>query len=237
MPALKNRIEKLERSFPEARALTQDDEDALTLYRGCRLLRADMSPSYRDLEATAAYARGREIVEQTQDQIPDGTESSASSTFKLLFGRLPEPGDMMHFWQVELIPKIEQRLQLDFHKELIAAWGRQFKGMPCPLRFEGEKLLKRTPSTKLNGPVEWEEYKDVTAWNPERDWLEIEREAQLLDDDSPMPRVSAVVFRDAVHCRPAKERELKEDQTESSGGLLGVLVKEVHRLKEEGVIA
>src|SRR4051812_27307837 len=44
--------------------LSQDDQDALTLYRGASLLHADMTPDYSDLEARAVYKRGRELALQ-----------------------------------------------------------------------------------------------------------------------------------------------------------------------------
>lgn len=225
------------RSMAQAREPSQDDYDAISLYRHI-WLRADMTPNDRDLAATRPYARGKELTDQEGERDWPKTESHAALEFWALFGRLPNPGDILRFSQLQMVPAIKRRCQMD----LIEAWGRQLPDLPCPLRFEGDKLLKRTVPTKAvghsaapNGPAEWVEYEEPTD-SPEHDWLEIEREAGLLDDNSPTPRISAVLFRNAVHCRPATEREITEDQTEPSGGILGILVETVHRLKEEGIL-
>jgi hypothetical protein len=233
---VKSRIERLERSFPPAPELSLDDCDALTIYQHL-WLDADMAPSDRDLAATSIYGRGRELSERmaSAEHCEFAAKSSAASTFAFLFGRLPRAGDVMRFSQLEYVPVITRHLQ----REFIEAWGRQLPELPCPLRFDGDRLQKRTrPPTKghTKGLETWVDHRDFAHDIPESDWIEIEREA-VSDHVSLAPSIAGVVFIDAVRCRPATEREIKEDQTEASGGLLGVVVKALRRLKEEGVVA
>ncbi len=59
-------LKRLERAEEAARALTPIelspfDEDALAIYSAMSYLDATMEPSYRDVEPTAAYARGQEL--------------------------------------------------------------------------------------------------------------------------------------------------------------------------------
>jgi hypothetical protein len=214
------------RFMADARAMSQDDCDALTLYRGCRWLRASMVPGSSDLEASAAYARGRELAGQVEKPFDfAGASSAASRKFAVLFGRLPERGDILRFSQLQVLPAFEQYL----HEEFIAAWTRQLPDLPCPLRFSDGRLLKRERiSAKTSDPLRWHAYEDICL--PERDWRAIQEEAGA---DSPN-RISGVVFLDGVHCRPATERELREDHTAPSGGVLGILTNVESRVIDEG---
>ena len=243
MPALRNRIEQLERAFPEERPLSRDDQDALDIYRGCRWLHGDITPSWRDLEGTAVYGRGRELAEQREKPARSTTGSHAASWFAILFGRRPEAGDILRFVQVQVETYIEQRSQKDF----IEAWSRQLPDIPCALKLEDGKLLKRTMPPPAGGapynpawpnwPIVWQPYESSVT--PEITWHLIEREAGAeveLSKSAPV-KFPGVVFTDRVHCRPATESELEEDTTEPSpDSLIAILLDTLRRLKEEGKV-
>jgi hypothetical protein len=237
MPALKNRIEQLERAFPEARSLSQDDKDSLTLYWGCSWLRAGVTPTYRELERTSAYARGRGLADQEEHIELAGSPCGAAWTFELLFGRIPRTGDILSIAHLQTLSGIE-RYELE---QFIGAWSRQLPNMPCPLRFNGGQLLKRTMPTPAgqppynpawpNWPIVWEEYREPVHESPERDWLKITRAAGV--DDTASAKCSAVVFLNGTECRPATEQELEEDETFPSGGVLAVVVNSLSRMEEQ----
>jgi hypothetical protein len=221
MPALKNRIERLERAFPETRPRTKDDRDALTLYRGVSRLHGYMTPSFRELEGTAAYARGRDLTDQAEEQVEHGepkAESRAASCFEKVFNRPPESGDILWFWQLRAVGITSEHFLLN---KFIEAWGRQIKDMPCPLRVEGDKVLARTKAPKVDAPIEWEEYEDSDITWLKHEWRDIEQECGVAGElkDGPLsdfvPIVPGVVFLDAGNCRPATQQELEGRQDES----------------------
>ena len=84
--------------------MSDDDLDALVLYAGAVYLDARMTPSYRELEATAAYQRGAELCRQRRgptvlahlDQHLERS-SPASLEFEAVNGRELEVGDRLSY--------------------------------------------------------------------------------------------------------------------------------------------
>jgi len=65
--------------------LSQEDDDALTLYHLVPLLTSPMSPSYQELEATAAYKRGKEVHERLHGPVTPGFPGPSIGFAALLF--------------------------------------------------------------------------------------------------------------------------------------------------------
>src|ERR1700730_17893867 len=98
-------------------ALSDDDLEALVLYAGVVYLDARMAPSYRELEATAAYQRGAELC-----RLRRGPTLLAHLDQHLEFesvnGREPKAGDVLSFEDVAGDQSAE------FFVAFIDAWNR-----------------------------------------------------------------------------------------------------------------
>ncbi len=199
-------------------ALSQYDEDALTLYGGSVYLNARMSPDSHDLAATAAYSRGKELYEQRHGppmpahlDLHQQRFSQASGQFELAFGREPRAGDVLLFEDVQLThsPAVN-----GFHFGLfIEAWQRRIPELTCPLKLEGGRVFLRL-NPKYNNGQEWEEATDEL---PEWRWRWVEEEAKGAKGELPepgsMPTIAGVVFLgliDGKHqCRPVTKDEIR----------------------------
>ena len=180
-------------------ALSQYDEDALILYGGAVFVNARMSPSYMELEATAAYTRGKELYEQ----------------------RHGSSGDVLLFEDVQLShsPAVNGFRFGPF----IAAWHRRIPELPCPLKLEDGRVFERL-DPRFNNGQEWEE---ATDYLPEWNWRWVEQGAKGIERELPepenMPTIAAVVFLgliDGTHqCRPATDDEIR--QTDLQGVFSG----------------
>ncbi len=114
-------------------ALSDDDMDALVLYAGAVHLDATMKPSYRELEATAAYQRGAELCRQRRgstvlahlDQHLERS-SAASLAFESVNGREPRAGDVLGYQDVA--KRAKRGVHRHFHKCL----GPQTAGAGVP---------------------------------------------------------------------------------------------------------
>src|ERR1700720_1523029 len=91
---------------PHKGELSQEDKDALTLYHLVPLLTSPMSPSYPELEATAAYKRGKEVEERLHGPVtpgfPEPSIGTAALSFEMRFGREPVAGDVLRYQDVLL---------------------------------------------------------------------------------------------------------------------------------------
>lgn len=141
----------------------------------------------------------------------------ASCEFEHAFHREPKPGDLLRWEHVFAIrgPKVNA---LKF-TELISAWQRRIQELPCPLKFEGGRLLKRRPGGA------WTE--DFTVGG-EAHWWNVECEARGVPDHSApiwqpnllatMPSILGVTFTGLMNgkhaCRPATDEELKRAETD-----------------------
>src|SRR6266446_1920884 len=118
--------------------LSQEDADALTLYNGVALLTSPMSPSYPELEATAAYKRGKEVYERLHGPVtpgfPEPSIGLAALLFKHRFGREPVPDDVLRYQDVLLRDLVD-------YDRFIAAWHRQIPELPCPLKVEDSHIF------------------------------------------------------------------------------------------------
>ena len=112
MRTLKGRIEGLERLQLSPRPVfsRQFDDDALAIYNCKAYLNARMEPSYRDVEATAIYARGQALRDRLHGPIiPCHRDAHhkrytrASGEFELAFGREPNEGDILRCQHVALM--------------------------------------------------------------------------------------------------------------------------------------
>lgn len=196
------------RSMVESRALSQDDRDALTLSRQ-RWLRADMNPSYLELNATGVYARGNALAAHIGYESRFEGRSWIVATFAFLFGRFPQAGDILRLSHTQALALVDRVKVAEF----IAAWHRQLEALPCPLRFDGDRLMKRV-KPKLYEPAEWLEYDHTLLDSLTSLWRDIAGDQKTC---------AAIFFLDEEHYRPATEQELSEDQTVATGGVLGIL--------------
>jgi len=222
MGSLKRRVEQLERKqlAPRLSHSTQFDEDALAIYGAMPYLDATMEPTYHDVETTAAYVRGKELRDALYGPIIPAVHDEhikrytrESGEFELTFGREPEAGDILRYEHVACMHSSENYSR-EFGR-VIEAWERQLPQLMCPLRFEGERLLRRLAPLKQSETPKWEE--DVRI-QPQLRWLEIP-EVLLNMEFETMLTISAVTFVGVVgvkhQCRPATHEELRSVQSES----------------------
>ena len=215
MRTLKGRVEELERlqSSPRPRFSRQFDDDALAIYNCVAYLDARMEPSYRDVEATAIYARGQALRDRLYGPIipwhldaHHKRYTRASGEFELAFGREPIEGDMLRCEHVALMHSPENH-SIHFGK-LIEAWQRQLPRLTCPLRFEDGRLFKRLRPERRGDAAKWEEYPGI-QW-VER-WFAIPEVFANSAIEASEPSL-ALAFLGVVggrhHCRPATDEEL-----------------------------
>jgi hypothetical protein len=171
-----------------------------------------MSPSYRELEATAAYKRGKEVHERLHGPVipgfPPPSIGFAAPLFKHRFMREPAPGDVLSYQDVFCCDLLRYTL-------FIAAWHRQIPELLCPLKIESDHMFYHQ-DPKYNDGQEWNGPDEHTLG----DWRCVEREANdgnnLPAKDA--PTIPAVVFLgliDGEHkCRPATASEIQRQNTE-----------------------
>ncbi len=218
---LKRRVEDLERRevAPRPGHLTQFDEDALAIYNSTLYVDATMAPSYHDIEATAAYKRGRELRNVLYGPIIPAyldehikRYTRASGEFELAFGREPKAGDMLRYEEVLVMHSIENYAR--HLGRMIAAWQRQLPYLTCPLKFEDGRLYRRLTPERMGGEPKWEE--DIRI-QPDVRWLNIP-EVNANTDFETMSTISALVFLGVAEvkhqCRPATEEDLVRTEAE-----------------------
>jgi len=222
MRTLKGRIEELERFqlSPRPKFSRQFDEDALAIYNCTAYLDARMEPSYRDVEATAIYARGQTLRDKLYGPIipcrldaHHKRRTRASGEFELAFGREPKEGDILRCQHVALMHSPENH-SIHFGK-LIEAWQRQLPQLTCPLRFEDGRLFRRLSPERRGEEAKWEEYVGI-HW-VER-WFAIPEVFANSDIEASEP-VLGVMFLGVVggrhQCRPAIAEELQRPDPET----------------------
>jgi hypothetical protein len=185
-------------------ALSDDDLDALVLYAGVVYLDARMMPSYRELEATAAYQRGAELYRLRRgptllahlDEHLDRS-SIASLEFEIVNGREPKAGDLLSY------DDVARDRNGEFFVAFIDAWKRRLPGLACPLKLQDGELYFRT-----HGDESSEVWHQKTDAGPQARWRAVQRDAKgnesaaVLD----MPFAPAIRFLGAVNgkhrCKP-----------------------------------
>jgi hypothetical protein len=192
--------------------ISPEDKDALTLYQLVPLLTSGMSPSYPELEATAAYKRGKELHERlhgpaTLSFLKRSTGTSASNSFKMRFMREPVPGDVLRYQDVFFC-------DLMCYELFIAAWHRQIPELLCPLKVENDHMFYHQ-DPKYNDGQEWSGPDERAL----RDWCCVEAEANdgkyLVKDAPTIPAVVFLGIIDGEHkCRPATASEIQRQNTE-----------------------
>jgi hypothetical protein len=230
--ALLKRLEKAETAAKELSPIqfSPFDEDALAIYSAISYLDATMSPTYHDVEPTAAYARGKELRNAVYGPIiPAHSDqhlkryTRATGEFQLAFGREPAAGDILCFDHVAQMHSPENYSR--HFGRLMQAWRRQLPQLICPLKFEEGRLFRRLAPNWPGETPTWEE--DIRI-QPEERWLSIP-EVLLNTNFETMLTVSAVVFlgvSDVKHrCRAATEEDLQRSEEqmlrEPTGFLLG----------------
>jgi hypothetical protein len=220
--ALLKRLEKAEVAAKELSPihLSQFDEDALSIYSAMSYLDATLSPTYHDVEPTAAYVRGQELRDAIYGPIIPAHQNEhlkrytrASGEFELAFGREPRIGDILCYEHLAWMHSSENYSRI--FGRLIAAWQRQLPRLTCPLKFEDGKLFRRISPNRRGEMPTWEE--DVRI-QPEERWLSI-REVLLNTDFEAMSTPSAIVFLGVVgvkhQCRSLTEEDLLQPETET----------------------
>jgi hypothetical protein len=187
--------------------LSQEDEDALTLYNGACLLTSPMSPSYPELEATAAYRQGKEVYERLHGPVipglPPPSIGFAALFFQHIFGREPVPGDVLSYQDVFCCDLLRYTL-------FITAWHHQIPELLCPLKVENDHLFYHQ-NPKYNDGQEWGG-PDERALG---DWCCVVSEATgvVYVRAKDVPTIPAVIFLgliDGEHkCRPATASEIQ----------------------------
>jgi hypothetical protein len=153
--------------------LSDDDRDALVLYAGAVYLGARMTPSYRELEPTAAYQRDAELCRMRRgptilahlDQHLERS-SPASLEFERVNGREPKAGDQLSYEDVARDQSSE------FFAAFIDSWGRRLPGLACPLKLEHGDLHFRTL-----GHGSGELWQQKTDAGPQARWRAVQRDA------------------------------------------------------------
>jgi hypothetical protein len=226
MCSLKRRVEKLEEQSisPRVHHSGQFDSDVIFIYRGMPYLCGRTYPSYREVEPTEVYIRGKELHEKRYGPIiPAYLDSHlkrstlASIEFEFVFGREPRVGDILRFEHVASMHAPQANVYS--FGEFIEAWHRQLSHLECPLRFEDGTLFKRLMPERRMQDVRWEPDSNI---EPVEKWWGIECEINrrlglsTLDRDEGLAltfvRVSAV---DGKHeCRPSTSEELRAPDDE-----------------------
>jgi hypothetical protein len=216
---LRRRIENLEQwqrtngtSFS-----TQFDKDALTIYLARTYLNARMEPDYGVLEATSAYTRGKAIRNKIYGPIiPSHLNERlrrytiASGEFELAFGREPDVGDILLYDHILWLHRCE--IYCHRFEVFTEAWMRQLPHLPCPLKFEDGRLLKRLSPRKIGADLTWEEDFSV---KPDARWFSIPeiKNCDLNDGDRDGMTAAALIFiprHGGKHqCRPAMVEEVR----------------------------
>jgi hypothetical protein len=204
-------------------ALSQEDEDSLTLCYATSYLGAGMYPCYSDLEATTIYRRGMELHELRYKKINLShynahldRSTRASIEFEYAFGREPNQDDILSFEQVQ-VTRGFGALQVVFG-QLIDAWHRQIPDLMCPYKFDGDRLfrhLRKGACRPCHGGAAidggWHEAIDE---GPEWNWRQVEQDLAKNSWPPPkleeIPRIPAIVFLgivDGAHqCRTSRSQ-------------------------------
>jgi hypothetical protein len=178
-------------------ALSDDDLDALVIYAGAVYLDATMSPSYRELETTAAYQRGAElsrlrrgptVLAHLDQQLERST--LASLAFEAVNGREPRAGDVLSY------EDLARDRSTGFFDAFINAWDRRLPSLVCPLKLENGNLYFRTL-----GDGSDEVWQEKTVVRPQARWRIIQPEATGSDIGAleELPTVLVVTFLGVVH--------------------------------------
>jgi hypothetical protein len=177
--------------------LSDDDRNALVLFAGAVFLDARMTPSYRELECTAAYQRGAELCRMRRGPtLPAHLDqhleriSIASLEFESVNEREPRAGDVLSYEDVAR----EQRAE--FFAAFINAWDRRLPGLVCPLKLENGDLHFRTL-----GDGSGELWRQKTDAGPQARWRAVQRDAAGNESAAheDMPTVPGVRFLGLVN--------------------------------------
>jgi len=217
-------LKRLEKAEAVAKSLaplqlSQFDEDALAIYSAMGYLDATMSPSYPEVEPTAACARGKQLRDILYGPIIPANDDEhlkrytrTSGEFELAFGREPKPGDILTYEDVARVHSAE-----NYSRELgrvIEAWQRRLPDLTCPLKFEEGKLFQRLRPYRRDELPTWEE--DIRI-QPQERWLSIPVVLSSSDFET-MQIIWAVVFTGVVgakhQCRAATSEDLQQFKPE-----------------------
>jgi hypothetical protein len=190
--------------------LSDEDLDALVVYRESRWLTARTSPDHHDLEPLPIYKRGKEVHEAFYGKAipvhedPHYQRSTAASfAFELAFHKEPEPGDILRYTDVQA-NYAQSIADVPFFTEM---WKQRLPNLPCPLRIEGDKLFCRMKPERGGEEPYWEPHYRT----PEYDWWRIECEALgvhagVSPAEDHRPTLSCIEFVGVVdgkhQCRP-----------------------------------
>jgi len=207
------------------------DRDALLIYK-----HNYDDETRRLVESTAIYQHGKDLHEKAPQRAVQNTRNdqkssgTASSWFRLAFGREPAVGEVLSYDDVELV----YRVHLGLAQQFIDAWHRHFAGMKCPLSIEEDRLLRRA-DPRFNDGKEWIEEARVLR-HPHDAWLSIEQE---VGDKAPTwvgdkTTSVAVAFAGLTNgdskwtLAGASDVELKVP--EATGGIHGILARAAVRI-------
>jgi hypothetical protein len=208
--ALAQRVKRLEEKLRDVRRpsmanLSDDDEDCLDIVTICMPLTGGCcSPTYHDVEATAAWKRGWELHKKLYPITPvyldplSGKRTYAFSPFEKLNKREPIDGDVLRY--SDLLADFESEVAVIdcmYNVLLAEVWQRKIPHLPYPLRWEGDTLFLRTRQ-RPSQDIAWKPAMEIDQEHPRFIWSLIERhdlgktEHELAR--AQMPITPAVVF-------------------------------------------
>lgn len=165
------------------------------------------SPNSRDIHKTDVGKRGWEICQTRNPILPYHLDpfqqqrsrfercDEAYTEFHILRRRLPVPGDVLEQQEIEKRWGVQVMAQLV--AEFRAAWGRRLPQLPCPVKFDQDRIWCRSAESKP-GKEMWEQ--DYVPWTAPEIWPLIEAEALGKESSTKsIPTLGAVVFRQDGH--------------------------------------
>lgn len=184
--------------------MTPFDKDCLVIKRMVPLIYS-YSPNSRDIHETDVGKRGWEICQTLNPIVPYHLDPfqqqqsrfrrchQAYMQFHILRRRLPVPGDALQ--QQEIERRWGVQVMARVVGEFRAAWLRRLPQLPCPVKFDQDRVWCRSAESNRSEEIWEQDYIPQTA--PEI-WPLIEAEA-LGKESSPgknRPTLSAIVFRE-----------------------------------------
>lgn len=163
------------------------------------------SPNSRDVHETDVGKRGWEISQALDPIVPSHLDPfqqqgsrfrrchHAYLYFHVVRRRIPVPGDALQYQEIEIRWGVQEMARAV--GKFRAAWARRLPQLPCPVKFEQDRVWCRSAESKRSEEIWDQDHVPQTA--PEI-WPAIEAEALGKESSTTknVPTLSAVVFRE-----------------------------------------